>query len=833
MPSSSPPAAAPAGQGDNYYLYDTTNPTSVSNTTLITHTPGNPMVSANAPADAFTATTAPSASVSDNGQDVAFYSAATNLTSTATSAGYNAFLFNATTDNVTLITHQSIPSADFPAQSIPTTGLPATTLPPITYPPLTTAISGDGLYVAYVGFAAADISGLTNVNTLPGSKGMDALLYNTSTGAYTLLSHAFASATTTSTSEAYTPVFSDNDSTVLYLDDGNNLLPATVNGHTGQDLDAALPIDGTDMYAYNLTTPSGYTPVAGNADTAAAPLGSNSTVTLRDPNLPSLTGNGMSEISPIDAVSDNGNYAVYFSNAPDLVANEIDTTPTTLTLNVYLYNRSAGTTTLVSKAAGTTATTGNGESTNAVISGDGSTVLFYSYATNLLTSETWAGTAGSDAELYMYNVSTGVLSLVSHTPGNASQAANGTVPLSPGYPPTTLLYDNATAQGLPLPSVSDNGQYIAYLSNASDLTGSGGSSLNGTITNVTDPFLGTVTITTASTAGLTTGTSVTLAGLAGNLAVYDGAYNITVTSSTTFTLPTGTAPGLGYTYSGGGTWTVGGGTPTNAFLYDRAADTNTVVSQLGSTAANGNASTVAISSDGSTVAFTDNATNLLSTAITTSGDQLYVWSRINNVGVTGLTAGQIQLASHAIGSTTTAASFSSGTATSLWGPLPASLSANGAFVAYYFGGNNLVTGQSGTAKATNVFRYDVLNNVNALVTHTNTSATTAGDNPTNSNLYEASGPAISANGQYIAYANNSTNLLGTALTGQNGQDNVYLYNASAAVGGKIRWSATPRVQRQRRTPMAVRRPVSLPMAPAAITSVSWIWPCPTTSPRSS
>ncbi len=98
-------------------------------------------------------------------------------------------------------------------------------------------------------------------------------------------------------------------------------------------------------------------------------------------------------------------------------------------------------------------------------------------------------------------------------------------------------------------------------------------------------------------------------------------------------------------------------------------------------------------------------------------------------------------------------------------------------MAYYFGGNNLVTGQAGTASPLNVFLYNVAAGTNTLVSHTAASATTAGDNPTNSNLYEASGPAISANGQYVAYANNSTTLLATALTGQNGQDNVYLYNA--------------------------------------------------------
>src|SRR5262249_43077447 len=56
-----------AGQGDNYYLYDTTNPISVSNNKLITHTPGNSSQVGNAGPDLFLTTTAPSAAISDNG----------------------------------------------------------------------------------------------------------------------------------------------------------------------------------------------------------------------------------------------------------------------------------------------------------------------------------------------------------------------------------------------------------------------------------------------------------------------------------------------------------------------------------------------------------------------------------------------------------------------------------------------------------------------------------------------------------------------------------------------------------------------------------------------
>src|SRR5262249_20337826 len=112
------------------------------------------------------------------------------------------------------------------------------------------------------------------------------------------------------------------------------------------------------------------------------------------------------------------------------------------------------------------------------------------------------------------------------------------------------------------------------------------------------------------------------------------------------------------------------------------------------------------------------------------------------------------------------------------GALPPSLTPDGKYIAYYFGGSNVVPSQAGTARATNVFRYDVMLNLNTLVSHANGSTTTAGANPSNDNEYEASGPAITTDGRYIAYANTSTNLLAAALIGQNGRDNVYLHDAT-------------------------------------------------------
>src|SRR5205085_2307661 len=142
-----------------------------------------------------------------------------------------------------------------------------------------------------------------------------------------------------------------------------------------------------------------------------------------------------------------------------------------------LYNKSTGAVTLLSHAAGAAATTANGESANAVISGDGKTVAFYSFATNLTADTVTQGTV----QLYLYDndpssQTYGTLKLITHgaTSATANKGGDGTLPGSPnglsGY--STFLYSSPLlAQGLALPSLSSDGKYIAYLSNATNLLG--------------------------------------------------------------------------------------------------------------------------------------------------------------------------------------------------------------------------------------------------------------------------------------------------------------------------------------------------------------------------
>jgi hypothetical protein len=457
----------------------------------------------------------------------------------------------------------------------------------------------------------------------------------------------------------------------------------------------------------------------------------------------SATANGQSQISPEHALSSDGKYTVFISLGSNLVANE--TTNTSLvtpasTQNVYLFNSQTKVTTLISHDSGSATEQGNDASFNPVISADGSTVAFFSKATDLINGDTV--TAGT-VQLYLYDVNTGNLTLVtadSTTPTSGSNATNPFIPATPtnayGLVNTLGYYGGIqtnqfgdgplTGAGEGLPSLSSDGTYVAFITNAPDL-----------------------------------GYSIPLA--ASNQAPVDEVY-----------------------------------------LYDRSTNTLTLVSHADTSAATGAssaagsgfASTVAISGDGSTIAFTAQFDNLISgDTVDGINDQLYVWSRINNTNVTGLSAGQTVLASHQSGNDTTGtkingALFALGFTVA---DTPASLSNNGAFIAYYDAGQDLVVDSSGLSMGgnpgvLNVFRYTVMTNTNELVSHVAGDPTTAGDNPQNQlapnglGPAEATGPVISASGRYIAYANNSSNLLSTSAPfttnggPYDGRDQVYLYD---------------------------------------------------------
>ena len=144
-------------------------------------------------------------------------------------------------------------------------------------------------------------------------------------------------------------------------------------------------------------------------------------------------GNGYSYSNP-GSISDDGRYVTYGSDASNIVAND-----TNGLRDIFLYDTVTKTTTMITK--GYDGTPSNGKSYNPVISGNGQYITYSSLASNLV-----AGDTNGKQDVFLYNILTGITSLV-------SVADNGT-------------QGNGASSS---PSISDDGTYITYQSTANNL----------------------------------------------------------------------------------------------------------------------------------------------------------------------------------------------------------------------------------------------------------------------------------------------------------------------------------------------------------------------------
>lgn len=142
-------------------------------------------------------------------------------------------------------------------------------------------------------------------------------------------------------------------------------------------------------------------------------------------------GNDVSENADITA---DGRYVVFGSKASNLVAND-----TNATEDVFIHDRTTGATTLISSA--TNGVPGNGNSGFPTISADGRFIAFVSGASNLVANDT-----NSAQDVFVHDRTTGATSLI-------STASDGTL-------------GNFHSSS---PSISANGRYVAFVSEASTL----------------------------------------------------------------------------------------------------------------------------------------------------------------------------------------------------------------------------------------------------------------------------------------------------------------------------------------------------------------------------
>ena len=142
-------------------------------------------------------------------------------------------------------------------------------------------------------------------------------------------------------------------------------------------------------------------------------------------------GNGGSEV-PV--ISSDGRYVVFYSGASNLVANDNNGA-----LDVFLHDRQTNTTTLISSTAG--GVQGNDSSYRQTISQDGRYVAFISFANNLVPDD-----SNGIFDIFVKDLQTGAIKLVSTSSNN--QQSN---------------------LGADSPSLSADGRYVAFISQASNL----------------------------------------------------------------------------------------------------------------------------------------------------------------------------------------------------------------------------------------------------------------------------------------------------------------------------------------------------------------------------
>jgi hypothetical protein len=384
---------------------------------------------------------------------------------------------------------------------------------------------------------------------------------------------------------------------------------------------------------------------------------------------PPVPGGPGGAVSSSPSISNDGRFVAFASSASNLI-------PGVGGSQIYLHDWQTNQTSFVSQS--TVGDAGNGDSSQPTISSNGQFVAFTSLATNLAATP-----GGSGTQIFLRDTQANTTTLVSQdTVGNAG---NG---------------------GSSQPTINSNGQFVAFTSLATNLAATPGGS--GTQIFLRD--------TQANTTSLVSQNAV---GIAGNGA----SSQPTISSNGQFAAFTSASSNLTGDPSSA---------PSQIFFRDTASNTTTLVSQAtGGAVGDGVSSQPTISSNGQFVAFTSASSNL-------TGDPSSAPS-------------QIFLRDTASNTTTLVSQATSGAVGNKASSQP-TISSNGQFVAFTSASSNL-TGDLSSAPS-QIFLRDTVGNGTSLVSKDNSSPAVPGDGL-------SSTPSVSANGGFVAFSSFST-ILGAA-----------------------------------------------------------------------
>jgi uncharacterized repeat protein (TIGR01451 family) len=598
-------------------------------------------------------------------------------------------------------------------------------------------ISADGALVAYITRATQLVAGQTDANGLA-----DLFVYRRATGTNALVSGSGGSATVASDGGCRVPVFSANGRWVGFYTTSSDIVPGVLDTNSSEDV---LLYDSSTGAATLVSRRDAAAP----SDTAGGPS-----------IVPQILGLGAGP-TPLAAVSADGRYLVFQSASDRLISGQADRNLSGY--DVFLYDRQAGVTTLVSRAHGTATTTGNSTSQLPVISADGRWVAFISRASNLVAGQ--LDTTTTD-DIFLWDRQTGAMTLVSHTATNLAVAAGG----------------------VSSPVISADGSWIAYVSTATNLVAGQSDILSSSL----DVFhWSRATGANAVVSHRSTGLTLTIGGsepwisadgrfvaflslssfvVAGqvdsnsvnDLFLWDRTTGgvILVSSGTASALtavgasaPAMSADGNWIAFSSTSNAVISGVTDTNSqndlFLWERATGAKRLMSRTAAsatTAGNSFSLGVMLSADGSRAAFLSRATNLVSGTDTNSNHDVFVFDR---------TTGLVALASHTPAS---AAAAGNGAA------IRVAISADGSLATFVSGASNLVSGQIDTAGSNDLFQYDLATGAVTLLSRGLSSAFTAAGS--------GEGGFSSSDGSVVAFSGFSNKIV---PNDHNGTSDVFLW----------------------------------------------------------
>jgi hypothetical protein len=344
---------------DDVFLYDRLT----QSTTLVSHTSDSMTTTGNG-----RSLGGGMGSISADGRFIVYISTATNLVSGQVDSnnGFDTFLYDRLTGVNSLVTHNSsslITAANDGGGA--------------------SNISADGNFVVFQSQSTDLISGGIINNPI------NLYLYDRQTGSITLISHSFSSATTTGNGPTNDVTNIDASGSFIAF---NSLATDLVSGEIGGS-------PGSQVFLYDRIT--------GATILVSHTFGSTTTA-----------GNNESD-NTFTGISADGRFLVYQSAADNLISGEIRSN---FQGDVFLYDTSTGTNTLISHSVLGSNMTGNGQSTFPVMSSDGSTIAFSSSATDLVNGQQ---DNNNSNDVFIYDRPTGVIALVSHSAGSQTSAANG------------------------------------------------------------------------------------------------------------------------------------------------------------------------------------------------------------------------------------------------------------------------------------------------------------------------------------------------------------------------------------------------------------------------